>query len=431
MMNKTKYLTRLFSVILIVNVFAACSDSEKYYTGPRTQGGSLEEVNTGLPKVVINTPEAQPIVSKETWMENATLTIYDTDGSVSYQGTTQVKGRGNSTWGYPKKPYALKLDKKSVILGMPKHKRWCLLANFMDRTMIRNDVSFELARQMKALDYTPQGRFVELFLNGVHVGNYYLCEQIKVDENRVDVAELDETATSGLAITGGYIMEIDSHFDEAFRFMSQYAALPWQCKDPDEVNEAQFAYIQDYVNEMESTLYDPVRFNNRDFVTYMDLESFADWWIVYELTMNYETREPNSCFMHKDIDTADGPSKMKAGPVWDFDYGTYLPEHTYQFRTKYDLYYPRLFEDEAFRQLVKERWELLKEADVLNYMLAYIDKDEILLEASDVLNASMWPITSEDAVNKDTILDFHDAVKRLKQTFTQRYIWLDSAINNL
>ena len=167
MMNKTKYLTRLFSVILIVNVFAACSDSEKYYTGPRTQGGSLEEVNTGLPKVVINTPEAQPIVSKETWMENATLTIYDTDGSVSYQGTTQVKGRGNSTWGYPKKPYALKLDKKSVILGMPKHKRWCLLANFMDRTMIRNDVSFELARQMKALDYTPQGRFVELFLNGV------------------------------------------------------------------------------------------------------------------------------------------------------------------------------------------------------------------------------------------------------------------------
>ena len=247
----------------------------------------------------------------------------------------------------------------------------------------------------------------------------------------MDVAELDETATSGLAITGGYIMEIDSHFDEAFRFMSQYAALPWQCKDPDEVNEAQFAYIQDYVNEMESTLYDPVRFNNRDFVTYMDLESFADWWIVYELTMNYETREPNSCFMHKDIDTADGPSKMKAGPVWDFDYGTYLPEHTYQFRTKYDLYYPRLFEDEAFRQLVKERWELLKEADVLNYMLAYIDKDEILLEASDVLNASMWPITSEDAVNKDTILDFHDAVKRLKQTFTQRYIWLDSAINNL
>lgn len=429
-----KKILSLIGIILFVqtlSVLTACSDYSTHYEGARQEGGTLEQVNTGLPKVNIQTPEAQPITSKETWMEGAVVTIYNADGTVSYQGGTSVKGRGNSTWAYPKKPYALKLDKKSAILGMPKHKRWCLLANFIDRTMMRNDVSFEVARQMKALDYTPQGHFVELFLNGVHVGNYYLCEQIKVDENRVNIAELDENATSGLGITGGFIMEIDSHFDELFRFKSPYADLPWQCKDPDEVNEAQFEYIQNFVGEMESTLYDPVRFSNREFTKYMDLESFADWWIVYELTMNYETREPNSSFMHKDADTAEGVAKMKAGPVWDFDYGTFLLDYTHQFGTKYDLYYPRLFDDQEFRLLVKERWELAKQGGLLNHILEYIDRNEKLLEASDELNAPMWPVTGSDDVNKDTMLNFHDAVHRMKQAFTQKYIWLETAINNL
>ena len=418
-------------MVLTISGLTACDDSSTYYTDPQKAGGSLEEVNTGLPKVDIQTPESAPIVSKETWMEGATITIYDTDGSINFKGTTSIKGRGNSTWQYPKKPYALKLDKKNEILGMPKHKRWCLLANFIDRTMMRNDVSFELARQFTALDYTPRGRFVELFLNGVHMGNYYLSEQIKVDENRVNIAELDDKVTSGLGITGGFVMEIDSHFDEQFRFMSQYANLPWQCKDPDEVNEAQFEYIRNYINEMEASLYDPVRFKNRDFTKYLDLESFADWWIVYELTMNYETREPNSCIFHKDMDTEGAVAKLKAGPVWDFDYGTYLPEFSYQYCTKYDVYYPRLFDDAGFRALVKERWNLAKQAGVLTHVIETIDRNEQLLAASDKLNAPMWPITYTDNINGENLLNYHDAVQRLKQTLTHKFVWLETAINNL
>ena len=430
-MKRTFSLVWITAALLVATLLTACSDSNKYYIGPRSTGSPMDAVNTGLPKVNIQTPAGKAITSKEEWMGGATLTIYDADGTLAYQGTTQVRGRGNSTWGYPKKPYALKLDKKSALLGMPKHKRWCLLANFMDRTMMRNDVAFEIARHMSALDYTPRGQFVELFLNGVHQGNYYLCEQIKVDEHRVNIAEMDEKATTDLGVTGGFLMEIDSHFDELFRFMSPYAELPWQCKDPDEVNPQQFDYIQQYVSEMEFSLYDPERFARRDFTKYMDLESFADWWLVYELTMNYETREPNSCFMYKDADTADAMAKMKAGPVWDFDYGTFTPERVYQFGTKYDLYYPRLFEDEAFCQLVQQRWQLVKESDLLTHILTYIDQQEQLLEASDELNAPMWPVTSADNINKDNMLNYHDAVQRLKQTFTQKYLWLDGAINNL
>ena len=421
---------RALSLILLVLVMAACHDTTSSYDTPRTQGGTLEDVNTGLPKVNIETPQGQAITSKEEWMEGATITIYDTDGTqTSYK--TSVKGRGNSTWAYPKKPYAIKLDKKNEILGMHKHKRWCLLANYVDRTMMRNDVAFEIARHMPGLDYTPSGKFVELFLNGVHQGNYYLCEQVKVDKNRVNITELDEKATSGLGITGGYLMELDSHYDEEFKFMSQYYDMPWQFKDPDVVNDAQYDYMRNFVNEMEASLNDPTRFANREFTKYMDLESFVDWWLVYELTMNYETYYPNSTFMYKDIDTDGAITKIKAGPVWDFDFKTFLPEYTHQFGTKHDLYYPRLFMDEEFRLLVKERWQKVKESDLLTYISSYIDKNEELLTASDELNTPMWPITGADAVNKDSMLNFHDAVQRIKDALQKKYIWLETAIQNL
>ena len=81
--------------------------------------------------------------------------------------------------------------------------------------------------------------------------------------------------------------------------------------------------------------------------------------------------------------------------------------------------------------MVQQRWQLVKESDLLTHILTYIDQQEQLLEASDELNAPMWPVTSADNINKDNMLNYHDAVQRLKQTFTQKYLWLDSAINNL
>lgn len=132
--------------------------------------------NTGLPIVVINTPNRKMIPSKhEDWMENTQLTIYNPDLTIDYQESISIRGRGNSTWNFPKKPYALKLDEKASILGMPKHKRWVLLANWLDRTMMRNSAAFYISEQTD-LAWTPRGEFVEVVLNGRHKGNYYLCE---------------------------------------------------------------------------------------------------------------------------------------------------------------------------------------------------------------------------------------------------------------
>ena len=130
-----------------------------------------------------------------------------------------MRGRGNSTWNYPKNPYAFKLDDKAEILGMPKHKRWVLLANWMDRTLLRNRTSFQIAAST-GLAWTPNGEFVEVILNGQHIGNYYLCEQVKIDENRLDINDPydAEDAYSGNPADYGYLLEADDSYDETWKF---------------------------------------------------------------------------------------------------------------------------------------------------------------------------------------------------------------------
>ncbi len=184
----------------------------------------LSQLNdTGLPVVYVNTPSA--ITSKDDWTEGCQFYI-DADGRQSWDGTVnfedlaamecEVKGRGNTTWAFNKKPYAIKLGSKAEVLGMPKHKRWVLLANAIDMSMMRNIVGFEIAKivfnrngvaNSRGNVWTPRGHSVELVLNGEHKGNYLLCEQIKIDENRVDIAEVKDptTATS----EQGYLIEAD------------------------------------------------------------------------------------------------------------------------------------------------------------------------------------------------------------------------------
>jgi hypothetical protein len=383
----------------------------------RTQ---LDSLHTGLPIVLIETPDAQPITSKETWITDAEMTIFNADGTLEYQGTLSMKGRGNSSWSFPKKPYSLKLDKKSKLLGMDKHKRWCLLANWADRTLMRNAVAFEIARQLTGLDWTPHGTYVELVLNGTHVGNYYLCEQIKVDENRVNVTELDPNATEGDGITGGYIFELDVAYDEDFKFHSSYRNMPWMFKDPDEVNEAQYLYAQDYVNAMEEALYTPEKFSHREFADYMELNSFADYWFVEELTMNWDCGFPKSVYMNKDVN-----GKMKAGPVWDFDYGSYNPYCTQLYTCDTSIYYAPLFKDELFRQLVKERWNECKSR--LEQIPTYIDQLSQELAASDSLNSPMWRITS-NLITGDATLSYPAAVRQLRAAYIAKYKWLNRQI---
>ena len=381
---------------------------------------------SNLPMVIITTPNNVEITSKTEWYKNSNIRIIDEDGNECMNASTSVRGRGNSTWNYPKKPYAIKLDSKAEVLGMPKHKRWVLLANWMDRTLLRNDVSFEIARRI--MEWAPRGQFVELYLNAKHQGNYYLCEQIKVDKNRVNVDELEDDSdfTDESVVSGGYILEYDTYGpnDEINYFYTSLNNYPVTIKEPDEEvitswSHPCFLYISGYINNLEKALNE-----NQSWETIsslIDVNSYIDWWLVHELAYNQEPVHPKSSYMYKKRN-----GKLFAGPVWDFDWGTYRPGNT-NIALKNALYYKDLFKYDEFKAAVKERWAAIKGS--CESIDAYIEKQANLIEESNEVNIQKWPIT--ETANGDVELSFSEAIERMREAYNERLNVVDSYISSL
>lgn len=371
---------------------------------------------SSLPRVYINTPDGIKITSKTEWVEDSDIRIVLADGTEDLSAMTSIRGRGNSTWGYPKKPYALKLDSKAEVLGMPKHKRWVLLANWMDRTLLRNDVAFEMGRRI--MEWAPRGQFVELYINGVHQGNYYLCEQIKVDKNRVNVDD------------DGYILEFDDYGpnDEINYFYSSIMNFPVTIKEPDEEvitswEHPGFLYIQNYVNEVERVLEedkgDLARWN--EIQDMLDIRSYIDWWLIHELSLNLEPYHPKSSYMFKKSEGA-----LHAGPVWDFDWGTFTPSNPSAMLTE-ALWYGHLFRYIEFRTAARERWTEVRQtlADVDNHIASQAEA----IRASNEVNISKWPINM--SVNGDEKMAFDKAVDRMRESFKKRIEAIDNYMTEL
>ena len=373
-------------------------------------------IDTNLPVLYIDTPGSVAVNSKEIWTEGARIRLLKADGTEDYASDAlSIRGRGNTSWSFPKKPYALKLGKKAKLLGMPAHKRWCLLSNWVDRTLIRNDIAFHTAA-LTGLAWTPRGEFVELVMNGEHVGNYYLCEQIRVGKDRVNITEMTADDEDGDALTGGYLLEIDSHFDEVNKFHSAIREMPYMIKSPDDdvLTSAQFAYIENYINSFEKALYDDDAFARGDWIDIIDLQSFADWWIVYSLIGNPEPSHPKSCYLYKDRG-----GKLTAGPPWDFDL-SFLPS----IDLSEAVYYDRLFQSTTFKSVLKERWETLKPA--FDTIPDYIQDEAKRLEASNALNIKMWPI--DNGWMADYCYSYEDAIALLIGVFRNNYRFIDEKL---
>lgn len=382
---------------------------------------TVDICNTHLPVVYINTSDGKAITSKEVWKGNTTIKIIEPDGTVNlFTETASIRGRGNTTWSYPKKPYAIKLSEKQSVLGMAKHKRWVLLANWMDRTLIRNHVAFEVSRRT-SMAWTPNGKFVEVVLNGHHDGNYYLCEQIRVDKNRVNINEMKKEDTTGDAITGGYLMELDVNYDEVNKFKSPLFDLPYQFKSPDEdeLNDQQKQYMYDYVNKLETLLKDETEFAKSSYMDLVDITSFIDFWLIQEVVGNGEANHPKSCYMHKDKNKV-----LTAGPVWDFDYGTYRSTTSATFRANKGIYYGQMFKDPKFVAKVKERWAVLYPK--FKTIPEYIDAESKKLILSDQINIKMWPITK--TVNLDEEFTYEEAIQSMKDCFNKKLKYIDEKI---
>ena len=406
----------------------------------------LPDVTGTLPVLYVYTPDGAPVVSKDEWLKESHAYLKAADGTVSDLGTASIKGRGNTTWrNFDKKPYALKLDKKAALLGMPKDKRWDLLANAVDRTRLRNDIAFELGRRLSPdheqhyFDWTPRGEYVELVLNGTHMGNYYLVEHIKIAQDRVNITEMTAADITEPGITGGYLLEMSTEMDEvnqfytnAFpdaypykdgqhRFDGSNYRLPVMVKDPDEdvMQPAQLAWLKDYVNTLQGHI---VR-NDGDWTSQVDMDSFICWMFVQEVVGNYECFHPKSAYLHKDRS-----GKLVMGPLWDFDYGTFRKDYKSTPVYHYSIWYPQMLQNSTFKARAKELWPVVRPLlrDVAN---TYVDARAAAIKASVERDWAAWP-TSNNA-NLDINLSFDAAVASLKAALNSRLDQMTGEVNNM
>ena len=463
----------------------------------------VELTNTGLPVVVINQQSGLITSSSQddsdyqkatkAWIDATgtyfqpkdsdwkmekgkdSFMIYNADGTsalkdkngaeVTEPVLASTRVRGNVTQQMPKKPFAVKLDKKHAVLDMPAHKRWVLLANWKDRTLMRNEVAFEVAKAFKTaypndgMAWTPSGQHVELVYNGVYVGNYYLCEQIKIDENRLAINEPydAEDAYSGNAEDYGILMESDDGYDEAYQFTTR-ARIPFLFKDDGTAD--MLTYASTLVQGIEDNLNKNTAAGFTEAYKTMDITSFVDFLLVQDLMMNSEMKHPKSCYSYINN------GKLYAGPVWDFDWNT-LPTSTsyseegysytksivsygswsYQSRDQSSpstsdenyIWYPRLMASSEFMQVAAQRWAGVQ--GQLSQVLAHIDEVKAQIAKSEAENAKMWPVDSKSNAKRsskygigssflgqtfscgycgDEAMEFDAAVNKMKETLSTR-----------
>ncbi|MDL2208238.1 CotH kinase family protein [Parabacteroides sp. OttesenSCG-928-O15] len=345
---------------------------------------------TGLPVIRIETENGAPIVDKENYVPSMVQVIDPENPAFELEKSSGVRGRGNTTWHNPKKPYRLKFDKKTSLFGYGAAKSWVLLANYQDPTFIMNTVAFEIARRFD-LEYTNHATHVELFLNGEYKGSYVLTEQVQVNEHRVNIDEEND-----------FFIELDANYDEDYKFRSAWYNLPVNVKSPELSDAAGIEPVREAIEALEKSLLDPAAgFPQSNYAELIDVPSLINYLLVNEVLRNRELYHPKSVFAYK---RADG--KIKMGPVWDFDWGFgYTGSGQKYFDKAEDVIYSavpdtyqnlwgspffsRFFEDPAFREAYKARWNEVKGR--LGDINTFIDQYKELLDRSAVENRENWP----------------------------------------
>ena len=350
-----------------------------------------------LPVLYIQTENKAPITSKDYYL-NATyyhdaigLEGYESIGSASAPLTMEIKGRGNYSWtGFDKKPYRLKLADKQPLLGMKKSKHFALLAHADDsndrKGFMRNAVGFELSR-MIGMTYTPDARPLEVVLNGDYIGLYFLTEHIRVDKDRVNIVEQEDEETDNEKITGGWLVEIDNYDNDPHITIKEGGKTTmWiTYKTPEVLSLQQEQYLIEQMKLIDNLVYGDK--NSEELWNYLDMDALAKFYIVQELTDNYESFH-GSCYLHKEMGENE---KWYFGPVWDFgsSFNRDKSQYMYQGDVWHNHWIPEICKFPAFMNRVKEIWNEFYNGDY-NNIYNFIDTHENLIAQAAVKDKERW-----------------------------------------
>lgn len=337
----------------------------------------------------------------------------------------RIRGRGNSTWVMPKKPYRIKLDQATSVLGLHAAKDWILLANYQDYTFMTNAVAMKIGQQL-GMPFTNTIIPVDVTVNGVYQGNYNLTQQIELKAGRVDLGE------------DGLLLELDSNFDEEFQFKSAAYSLPVMIKSPDIKNPAQFDKIKNDFEAFEA-LVKASNFPKNNYGNLFDKQQLVNYLIVYNLTANFELKHPKSVFLHKSVN-----GKYTMGPVWDFDWGFGWDEVIRKYfqaptapllkpgdTNKGTVFFSRLLTDPEIKSLYKSTWANYRDHKFED-LLKYVEHTAASIRDSQPKDVTKWKTTRyEFATWSVYASDLPTIKKELKTYLRLRANYITSYVNDL
>lgn len=384
-------------------------------------------------QMYITTNDGAKITSKEEYVR-CYVSINGRGSFPHYSGKAKIRGRGNSTWEwYDKKPYRIKLDESSPILGLGENRDWVLLANYRDVTDFMNTFIFSAGHWL-GMPCTNHTRYVEVFLNGEYIGLYQLTEQIEQGKHRVNVDE-ERGILLGIDLDDGPGLSPNA----TNNFYSEVFGLPICIKHPDEdqLTPELIDSIKQEFAKLETAM------NNKSFSQtnkLMDLRIYVRYLILQELVENVELCAPRSVYIHKDVD-----GKWTMGPLWDFDagydfdWGSMMTGHNYYHNYKelilgtdpyrhrgcYDSginpFFTRLFGSHGFVTLFKEEWNSMK-GELIEQSWAELERYLAELNQGTIMREFMrWPIQGKQ---------YATDVKNMHEWLLKRVDYLDDVIND-
>lgn len=411
------------------------------------------QINTELPVIRIHIPVSS-ITDKKTYRKTK-FDIYrpgsDEGRWTASDAEIEIRGRGNSTWGLPKKPYRIKFPEKFSPIGLnhAKAKSWVLLAHDMDKSLLRNHLGFELSRILfsssekyhdeAALDFTPCSQMVNVYSGDNYHGVYQMSDQMEVAKGRIDLDKLVAADGSDpVKITGGHLIETNIHHDEPYPVSftsSKGIYMDHKYPKDDDMDISQYKYIEDFIRKAEAALYssnftDPVN----GWRKWFDEKTLADFIIVKEFAGDMDGYTSTYFYKRRGVD------KIFFGPVWDLDKGWNNDKRTPHGNTLTQLmiyggfymppyinpdWFHRFWQDAEFRKFVGRRWASKKE-QLKSKVLSELDEKPKQMRKAIAANFSIWDFYYQysDEANMPA-RTYELEIQRMKDLTVQRAALLD------
>ena len=381
-----------------------------------------------LPVLYITTENKTPVTSKDYYL-NATYYLdakgidgYENIGSASAPLNMEIKGRGNYSWtGFNKKPYRIKLADKQPLLGMIKSKHFTLLAHADDakdkKGYMRNAAGFELSK-MLGIAWTPDAKPLEVVMNGDYIGLYFLTEHIRVDKDRVNITEQEDEETDAQKITGGWLVEIDNYdSDPHITIKEGGKTTMWVTyKSPEVLSSEQEAYLTQQIQLIDNLVYGDK--NSDELWQHLDMDALARFYIVQEITDNYESFH-GSCYLYKDMGD---DQKWKFGPVWDFGsaFNRDKSQYIFQGDVWHNHWIPEICKFPAFMTRVKAIWQEFYPTR-FNDIFTFTADQLTLLKTAASVDAQRWPDYNGNADLTKRITQINDRLRKNAEWLNEQW----------